>query len=212
MKFKIKALDDAVSESSQIFSTIIGWLNKLSQLAQQFKDYEVNYTEYSVNLSNESPYAKLTPEQRMYKAEVNKVHDAILPYMHYENELKEYEKDYQDLLAAIEKFKEHAKKRLLNMVSAIKNMPEKRKIEKDKREHQGQIINVKQEYKSFKRDNPEAETVNTTKKNILEYLDKIAKMIDLSDEDRQKIAQSFGGYQSLDDLAVGIENVVNLIK
>ena len=157
MKFRIKGLDDAISESGSMINSAISFLDKIGNSVGRLEQLEK--PEFNINLSDESPYKKLTPEQLRDLAYVNKVRENILTFMYLPDELETFEEEYQQIIEggmveykkmAVEILKEIIKEfdTSLSWMEGKKYRSSEEMAKLEQQELQGQINNTKANLKS----------------------------------------------------------------
>jgi hypothetical protein len=188
MKFKIKAFDDAINESGQIVNKVSSWLRKLSrEIDNLLEPINVKLPEYDVDLSDNSPYQQLSEEQLFNLELVNEIKNNIPIYMYLPDELKIFEKEYNNLIQTIDIFKKEFIKNLEKLIAELNlKVP---------------AVNE-----------TEVAEITTLKNKLVISIKNIFKTLGIKNNDQTPLLELFKGNKQIPELVEAIKKVILFLK
>lgn len=160
IKEPVKALDaDAISTQGQVIKSFTRFLDNMVKEWDRLSNIELDdELEFHVDLSDESPFKKLTKSQVRNRNTIEKTYRLIPKFMYFEDELKVFKDEYDALIEAVNKTDKKRIARLLNKtlsdLEAVEMQDEEKEIktltdslikafEKNKVEYDNSIRNIK---------------------------------------------------------------------
>jgi hypothetical protein len=188
MKFKIKAFDDAINESGQMVNKVSSWLRKLSrEIDNLLEPINIKLPEYDVDLSDNSPYQQLSEENKFNLSKIQEIRNNIPIYMYLEEELKIFEKEYNNLIQTIDIFKKEFIKNLEKLIAELNlKVP---------------AVNE-----------TEVAEITTLKNKLVISIENIFKTLGIKNNDRTPLLELFKGNKQIPELVEAIKKVILFLK
>lgn len=137
MDIDLKARDNAIDAQKNIMNKVVNWLNKFTNnVLGLFKQSIETPVELAVDLSDESPFKNLTPEQLQDMKTISEVWKRLPKFMYFEKELLVFEEEMKNIKTAIMNARKQQLKdiftRILNEIKNMKGSAKEVKVELNK--------------------------------------------------------------------------------
>ena len=198
MKFKIKGLDDAITESGQMFNKFGQMLDSLTSFVEEYETRANK--EYDVNLSDNSPYREVPVQQNYDLKLLDTVRRNILIFMYLPEELEAFEQDYQNILKERDGVISQAKNDITSEISEFQNLSTNEKAELDKEEVEAQGHNATMNTMAKLRENPDPVAINTAKSRVIGATTLLAVKLGLADKIKTIVAPATKKYLNNDEM------------
>lgn len=178
----LKSLDDAISEQGQLFSNITQAMDRFLRDFDRAIAKLDDGLEIEVNLSDNSPFKKLTKQELRNRAIVEKTWNELPKYMYFPEEVAVFEKEYQAILEELPNLeKKFLIRSLTGTLGFLKKLPEETRSTED---------------------------VNTVKK----FATRIQKVFDSTQVKINYNLGQLMSIRSIDALIIELEKIVELLK